>query len=252
MVHWPFPRILAHRGAGTLAPENTLAAMRCGLQRGFCAVEFDVMLAHDGVPVVIHDTCLGRTVAGNADIATLSAAQLTAMDAGSWFGDAYRGELVPTFEQVVSFCRANGIWMNIEIKPTPGTEQDTGRIVATLAQQWSSPNDALLPLLSSFSFEAMVAAQAAAPHLPRGLLVDQLPSDWRQQLDRLGAFALHANQKHVSRSMVEAVKAAGFAVFCYTVNDRSRAAQLFEWGVDAFCTDRLDVIDARFADTYFS
>ena len=61
---WSFPRIIAHRGGGTLAPENTLAALRCGLAHGFRGVEFDVMALPDGALVLMHDTELGRTVSG--------------------------------------------------------------------------------------------------------------------------------------------------------------------------------------------
>ena len=251
MSSWPFPRILAHRGGGTLAPENTLAAMRCGLQHGFRAVEFDVMLAQDGVPVVIHDSRLGRTVAGNADIASLTSVQLGVMDAGSWFDLAFVGEPVPTFEQVFSFCRANGIWMNIEIKPSAGTEIETGRIVATMVQNWITPEDPMPPLLSSFSFEAMEAARIAAAAIPRGWLVDRIPWGWQQQLQRLDAIALHANQKHLTQTLVAEVKNHGVGMLCYTVNDPARAHKLFEWGVDAVCTDRLDLIRPHFCAPYF-
>ena len=253
MSCWPFPRILAHRGGGTLAPENTLAAMQCGLQYGFRAVEFDVMLAHDGVPVVIHDYRLGRTVAGSAEIASLTSVVLSAMDAGSWFGELYRGEPVPTFEQVFCFCRDNAIWMNIEIKPTLGTEADTGRVVATLVQQWlQHQHQAMSPLLSSFSIDALIAAQVAAPALPRGLLVDCVPADWLPQLQRTAAIALHANQKTITKILVDQIKAAGYGLLCYTVNDVARAAELLGWGVDALCTDRLDLIDPHFYGDYFS
>ena len=256
MSCWPFPRILAHRGGGTLAPENTLAAMKCGLQHGFRAVEFDVMLAHDGVPVVIHDHRLGRTVTGSAGIASLTSAALSAMDAGSWFGESYRGEPVPTFEQVFCFCRDNAIWMNIEIKPTPGTETQTGHVVATLVQQWTQQHrhqhQAKPPLLSSFSIDALVAAQAAAPAVPRGLLVDRLPADWVPQLQRIAAIALHANQKTMTKILVDQIKAAGYGLLCYTVNDVARAAELLGWGVDALCTDRLDLIDPHSYGDYFS
>ena len=61
---WPYPKIVAHRGGGKLAPENTLAAVRCGLSHGFHAVEFDVMLSKDGIPMLMHDPHFGRTVAG--------------------------------------------------------------------------------------------------------------------------------------------------------------------------------------------
>ena len=254
MSLWPFPRVVAHRGGGTLAPENTLAAMRCALHHGFHAVEFDVMLAHDGVPVVIHDSRLGRTVAGDADIASLPSAQLTAMDAGSWFGSGFRGEPVPTFEHVVEFCRANQLWMNIEIKPTPGSEKDTGRIVAMLAQRLSDSANPMPPLLSSFSFEALMSAKAVAPALPCGWLVERIPTDWQTRLHRLGAVALHANHVFLTSAAVQKIKAAGVGLFCYTVDEPTRAAQLFEWGVDAVCTNRLDLIDADFGNrcvTYF-
>ena len=265
MRHWPYPRVAAHRGGGTLAPENTMAAMRCGFDHGFRAVEFDVMLAQDGVPVVLHDHRLGRTVPGTAEVATLTWSQLTAMDAGSWFGAAYCDETVPMFEQVFRFCSERHIWMNIEIKPSPGTEHQTGHIVAGLAQQWVSAYDEnvsldsplhsslfLLPLLSSFSFDALIAAQTAAPDLPRGWLVDQVPADWLARLQSIDAMALHVNQKNLTQALVEQIKTAGFNVFCYTVNDVARAAELFGWGVDALCTDRLDLIAPGFGCDYVS
>lgn len=248
MEFWPFPRVVAHRGGGVLAPENTLAAMRCAAHYGFHAVEFDVMLAHDGVPVVIHDTRLGRTVAGDAEIASLSSVQLGAMDAGSWFDTYFCGERVPTFEQVFSFCRSHSIWMNIEIKPTPGSEAETGRMVASLARRWIDPNDRMPPLLSSFSFDALMSAKAAAPMLPRGLLVERIPADWQAQLHRSGAVALHANHAYLCAEVVDEIKAAGIGLFCYTVDEPPRAAQLFAWGVDAVCTNRLDLIEASFGD----
>ena len=235
--NWPFPRILAHRGGGTLAPENTLAALRCGLAHGFHAVEFDVMLTHDGVPVLMHDEILGRTVKGNAAVSTLESAQLCAMDAGSWFGTAFAGTPVPTYHKAFEFCRTNAIWMNVEIKPARGYEQVTGRVVAELTQAWlaaEAGSTLAPPLLSSFSHEALLAAQTAAPVLPRGWLVDRIPADWQARLQEVNALALHTNQRHLSAALAREVKAAGYGLFCYTVNTSARAAELLSWGVDGF------------------
>jgi glycerophosphoryl diester phosphodiesterase len=252
---WTFPKIIAHRGGGTLAPENTLAAMRCALRHGFRAVEFDVMLSADGVPVLMHDPCFGRTVRGTGKVSEATAQQLAAMDAGIWFGPQFKGEPVPTFEQVVDFCRQNGIWMNIEIKPSPGAERRTGEVVAEatkrlfaadLASDAAAERHAALPLFSSFSFDAMVAAQSAAPRIPRGFLFDAVTADWRDRLRALDAVALHVNQKKLSRAQAHAIKEEGYGLFCYTVNDPARAREIFEWGVDAFCTDRIDVIGPDF------
>ena len=244
---WIYPKFLAHRGGGKLAPENTIAGLQCGLAHGFHAVEFDVMLARDGVPVVMHDPQLGRTVAGIGNVFDYDAAELVALDAGSWFGAQFAGAAVPLFTQVVDFCKANGIWMNIEIKPAPAFEAATGRVVGELTRalfglEIAQDAPALLPLLSSFSIEALAAARAAAPDLPRALLLDVLPPDWEAQARALGAVAVHTNQKHLTAALAQQIKQAGFGLFCYTVNDPARARVLMGWGVDAMCTDRIDLI----------
>jgi glycerophosphoryl diester phosphodiesterase len=245
-VAWPFPRVVAHRGGGSLAPENTLAAMQCGLAHGFRAVEFDVMLTQDGVPVLMHDVQFGRTVAGTGTVSTTNASVLTAMDAGSWFGPAFAGERVPSYRQVIAFCQQHRIWMNVEIKPAPGVEQATGITVAAMTLAMLAA-DQLIPLLSSFSFEALMAAKLAAPGLPRGWLVEHIPANWKEKLLELDALALHVDQKNLTPANVAAVKDAGFGLFCYTVNATARARQLLDWGVDGFCTDRIDLIGPGFA-----
>lgn len=244
---WIYPNYLAHRGGGKLAPENTIAGLQCGLAHGFHAVEFDVMLARDGVPVVMHDPYLGRTVAGSGNVFDYDATELIAMDAGSWFGPQFAGEPVPLFTQYVEFCKANGIWMNIEIKPAPGFEAQTGRVVGALTRamfglEIARDEPALLPLLSSFSQVALAAAMAAAPNLPRALLLDRIGPDWQAQASALHAVAIHTNQKHLTAALASQVKQAALGLFCYTVNDPARARELMGWGVDALCTDRIDLI----------
>jgi glycerophosphoryl diester phosphodiesterase len=252
-LRWPYPRVLAHRGGGTLAPENTLAAIRAGRARGFRGIEFDAMLAADAVPVLMHDATLARTTNGAGDVAALSAAQLGRLDAGAWHSAAFAGEPVPTFAAAVQDCRAHGTWINIEIKPAPGAIVRTGEVVAREAARLyadlvlpggdqASHIEPRVPLISSFERDALVAARAAAPDLPRGYLLDRVPADWPEALAALGCVALHTNHRHLSRAQARAVKDAGYWLFCYTVNDPARARELFDWGVDAFCTDRIDVI----------
>jgi len=249
---WPYPRVLAHRGGGTLAPENTVAGLRCGMAHGFRAIEFDVMLARDGVPVVLHDPALGRTVKGSGSVFEHDACELARMDAGGWFGPAFTGEPVPLFTDFAAMCKAQDVWMNIEIKPAPGFDADTGATVARLtaalfAAQIGAGDVARVPLLSSFSAAALAAAHQAAPALPRACLLSTLGSDWTAQAEAAGAVAIHTNHLHLSAALARAVKARGYALFCYTVNDPARAAELLSWGVDAFCTDRIDLIGPDFA-----
>ncbi|MFK3738427.1 glycerophosphodiester phosphodiesterase [Massilia sp. TN1-12] len=252
---WPYPRILAHRGGGTLAPENTLAGVRRGMVAGFRAIEYDVMLARDGVPVVLHDPVLGRTVAAPGSVTDYDALALAALDAGSWFGPGYAGEPVPLFAEFAQYCKAHGVWMNIELKPAPGFDAATGTTVARMTAALfaeeldhapASGQAARVPLLSSFSEAALQAARVAAPRLPRALLVDALPPDWRERAAALDVAALHVDHLALTAAQAADVKAAGLGLFCYTVNEPARARELLGWGVDAFCTDRIDLIGPGF------
>ncbi len=243
---WPYPRLIAHRGGGALAPENTLAALRTGLSAGYRAVEFDVMLAADQVPVLMHDENFGRTIAGAGQVAATPSAALVGMDAGSWFGPAFSGERIALYRDALAYCRSQGIWMNVEIKPASGWEQQTGQVTARLTADLLGDGAAGAVLFSSFSMAALRAAQQAAPGIPRGLLVQDLPPDWREQLASVRALSLHIDHARLTRDMAQLVRSAGYAVFCYTVNSVPRARELSGWGVDAICTDRIDLLRPDF------
>jgi len=210
------------------------------------------MLARDSVPVVMHDPHLGRTVSGIGNVFDYDAAELVTMDAGSWFGREHADVTVPLLTEYVDFCKGHGLWMNIELKPAPGFEEPTGRIVARLVRAMFCPeigadDPRWIPLLSSFSVVALQAARAAAPDLPRALLLDRIDGDWDATARRLQAVAIHTNHRHLTPAQAAAIKAGGYALFCYTVNDPLRARELLDWGVEGFCTDRIDLIPADFA-----
>jgi glycerophosphoryl diester phosphodiesterase len=250
---WPYPRVLAHRGGGTLAPENTLAAIRVGLAHGFRAVEFDAMLPAGESPVLMHDATLARTAGRDGAVADFTADELGRFDVGRWHSPRFAGECVPTLAAALALCRANDVWPNVEIKPVPGREALTGRVVAqTVARAYQDlvraggarreGAVAAVPLLSSFSAEALAAARDAAPDVPRGWLTERVPPAWREQLAALGAVALHTDHRQLTAAQAADLKKGGAWLFCYTVNEAARARELFAWGVDALCTDRIDLI----------
>lgn len=255
---WPYPRVLAHRGGGALAPENTIAAIRVALERGYCGVEFDAMLAVDDVPVLMHDPTLERTALTVGAVSELSAAELERIDVGGWHSARFTGETVPTLQRTLRFCREQDIWPNIEIKPARGFEAATGAAVARVTAQvyadliipggeraeQASPR---VPLLSSFAAAALVAAREVAPGLPRGWLVDLVPPEWHKEMARLDCVSLHTNHRHLTGQQAHEIKRAGTWLFCYTVNSPQRARTLLSWGVDAFCTDAIDRIPADLA-----
>ena len=237
-MNWPYPKIVAHRGGGKLAPENTLGAIRLGASMGFKGVEFDVMLAGDGTPVVIHDETVDRTTNGKGEVSKMSYAELAGFSIGGT-------EKIPRYEDVVRLCRELGIWANVEIKPAKGHERATGDAVARMTSElWKGAP--LAPLLSSFSPVALAAAQEAAPELPRGGLCDKLPEDWRGVLKQLGCTAVHCNYKSLNGKLAADIHEAGYAILLWTVNEPAIARQLLGLGADCLVTDALDQIGPGF------
>ena len=237
---WPYPFWIAHRGAGKLAPENTLAAFRLGAQHGYRMAECDVKLSADGVPFLLHDATLERTTNGRGVAGERPWAELTQLDAGSWHSRAYAGEPLPTFANLARFCLANGLQLDVEIKPTPGQEAVTGRVVAEAAARcWQGAD--VPPLLTSFRPEALQTAAEAAPALPRGLLLDALWEGWQARAAQLGCRAIVCHHALWDAALVAQAHASGLRALSYTVNDEWAAERLVALGTDGVVTDRVDL-----------
>jgi len=237
---WPYPRWIAHRGAGIRAPENTLAAFKVGASHGYRMFECDVKLSADGVPFLLHDAILARTSNGEGLAGDHAWAELAKLDAGSWHSAMFANEPLPTLATIAEYCLDHRHFLNIEIKPTPGQEAVTGAAVADAAAKlWS--NAAVPPLLTSFAPEALEAAQAAQPQLPRGLLLDTLWTGWLETALRLDCIAVVCNHLLWDTSSVTQAKSAGFRCLSYTVNDEPTAQRLLDLGIDGVITDRVDL-----------
>ena len=240
-VAWPYPRYAAHRGAGKLAPENTLAAMRVGYEHGYRMVEFDVKLSGDGVQFLLHDETLDRTTDARGRADALTWGELAKLDAGSWHSKAFAGEPLPSLATIARRARASSVACNIEIKPIPGRDRETGAAVALDARAlW---RDATVPpILSSFSEDALAAARAAVPELQRALLLEKVPRDWLERMLRLDCVALDTDYRQLKAELVAAAHDAGHMVVTYTPNDPKVVSKLFGWGVDVVITDAIDVV----------
>lgn len=241
LPHWPYPRWIAHRGAGKLAPENTLAAFRLGAAHGFRMFECDAKLSADGVVFLMHDTGLERTTNGHGTAGEQPWSALAQLDAGGWHSRAWAGEPLPTLQAVARWCIANHLCLNIEIKPTPGAEQATGRAVARLAAQLWQGQASAAPLLTSFQPQALAGAREAAPALLRGLLLDQPDAAWLDTARQLGCVAMVCNHALWDAQTVAAAHAAGLRALSYTVNDEWAAERLRHLGTDGIITDRVDL-----------
>jgi glycerophosphoryl diester phosphodiesterase len=245
---WPFPRWIAHRGAGKLAPENTLAAFRVGAAHGWRMFECDAKLSADGVPFLMHDATLDRTTNARALLGANASSvggdhpwgTLSRLDAGSWHSRAFAGEPLASLENAARYCLRNSFFLNVEIKPTPGVEEVTGEVVAReAARLWSGA--AVPPLLTSFRPEALQGARTAAAQLPRGLLLDTLWTGWMDTARQLQCAAIVCNQDLWDRATVDQVQGAGLRCLSYTVNDEWAAQRLIDLGTDGIITDRVDL-----------
>lgn len=246
--NWPYPRWIAHRGAGKLAPENTLAALRLGASHGYRMFECDVKLSADGIPFLMHDATLQRTTNGPRLLGAATSpmggdhpwSALSQLDAGSWHSRAFAGEPLPSLENIARYCLQNGFFLNIEIKPTPGQEHQTGDVVANhAARLWHGA--AVPPLLTSFNPEALEAARDAQSRLPRGLLLDTLWKGWLETALSLECVAIVCNHALWDTSSVTQARSAGFRMLSYTVNDEWAAERLIQLGTDGIITDRVDL-----------
>lgn len=245
---WPYPRWIAHRGAGKLAPENTLAAFRLGASHGYRMFECDVKLSSDGVPFLLHDDSLSRTTNAVDKLGAHSSSTggdhpwgtLSQLDAGSWHSRIFAGEPLPTFEAIARYCLRNAYLLNIEIKPTPGLERQTGKVIANhAARLWQDA--AAPPLLTSFDVAALEAAMRAQPALPRGLLLDTLWTGWLETAHRLGCVAIVCEHTLWDQASLAQARSAGFKALSYTVNDEATAQRLLVLGLDGVITDRVDL-----------
>ena len=248
MAPWPLPLWIAHRGAGKLAPENTLAAFRLGASHGYRAFECDLKLSSDGVPFLLHDATLERTTAATGTASTRPWSELSRIDAGGWHSSAYAGEPLPSLDAIARYVQRNGFALNIEIKPTPGDERVTGLAVATAcARLWQGQATPLL--FSSFRPDALQGARETAPAIPRALLVDTLWPGWFEMARSLACVAVISNHPLMNAELIGQLHGAGLRALCYTVNESADARRLLALGIDGIITDAVDRFSPGAAET---
>lgn len=227
--------VIAHRGSSGQAPENTLASLHLAGQQGIKWVEIDVMLSADGIPVIFHDDYLSRTTNGEGLIHKTSLEQLKLLDAGSWKGQEYQQQTIPTLLEAIEVISQYGMGLNLELKPCDGLEEETtAASIEVLKGYW--PKDLPL-LLSSFNYFSLSSARELWPEIELGYNVSAIPKAWKSRLEQLGCSGLHIHQPFFDAQQVAEIKAAGYKVLAFTINNESLALDLFAQGLDAVFSD---------------
>jgi glycerophosphoryl diester phosphodiesterase len=233
------PLLIAHRGDSAGAPEQTLTAYRRAIELGADMIEADVHLTRDGVPVMLHDEALDRTTSGHGLVSDVDLAEISRLDAGSWFGAEFAGERVPLLAELLDL--ADGIGLCLEAK---GTSED-GRmehVALVIAEVIASRDRIDSDVAASFDHDALrrvrsrFPAVAIAPdRLPeRGFLA---PEALVAQAAAIGAEIIQVHHAELDEAAVAACHAAGIAVWAWPVNQHAEIARSARLGVDGLMGD---------------
>ncbi|MFE4664943.1 glycerophosphodiester phosphodiesterase family protein [Streptomyces sp. NPDC056716] len=227
--------VIAHRGASSAAPENTLQAQEVARRGGADFIENDVQLSKDGVPYLMHDYTVDRTTDGTGDITALTAAQLEALDAGSWFAPTFAGAQVPTLAEQLADLRTRGGSLLLEVK-----RADTKEQVATMLDVVRAEKMTGRVFVQSFSKDHLRWVRELAPELPLGLLVGTLDADPVAVAKDLGLTSYNPSGGALEArpEVVGQLHQAGVATMVWTIDSAAKWQQYDAWGVDAIITNR--------------
>jgi len=261
--------ISAHRGFRSCYPENTLAAFIAS--RGRCHfIELDIRLSKDNVPVVIHDPTLSRTSdceikkqqfgLDSVKVSDWTVSELKALDMSSWFFEAdpfntiaekiispeelqlIGPQRIMTLEEVLHHPELKRMPVNLEIKDHSGTSRDklvTARVLEVIKMTKSEAR----VLISSFNHDYLLMCHIVYPVISTGALQKEShPPDIIDYLKTIGVAAYHPANSITDRPLIRHLRAAGFGVNVFTINDKKRQEALFNAGATAVFTDFPELI----------
>lgn len=233
--------LIAHRGASAHAPENTLPALALARELGCDWVEIDVQITRDGAGILMHDEKLNRTTNGTGPIATQTLEQLSTLDAGSHFSDAYSGTTIPSLEEAIQSCLTNDLGLVLEIKVTWGQDmEDARRVAEIVAEHWPRQNKRLL--VTSFSAFGLAVFAEDCAWVRTGLAVLAPPADPEEVMRRIGNSAFHVNAPYVTEDNLRRTLNSGADVAVATVNDTGEARAFLDMGAHGIISDRMDLL----------
>lgn len=217
--------VIAHRGASSYAPENTLAAFDLALYLGCRHIELDVDFTSDGHIVVLHDDVVDRTTNGTGPVGSHTLAELQSLDAGAWFGPQFIGERIPTFAEVLERYRGR-VHIHTEIK---GRAAHLAQSMADLVRQYAMADHVTV---TSFQKPRLEEMRAYAPELPAGWLVSEVSDATITQARGLGLAQICPRANTVTPALVRRLHAEGFVVRAWGVTDEALMRQVVDAGAD--------------------
>ena len=233
------PLVIGHRGAPAHAPENTLASFERALGDGADWIECDVRLTADDAPIILHDATLDRTTDGRGPAAALPLARVLRLDAGSWYGSRFRGERVPTLQEVLALLDGRA-GVNLELKT-----EDEGPKVRPAQVRLALAVEAVIAaarfrgpiVLSSFSRPALEAARAVMPRARLGLLASRSTRGLPAAHRALGLFSFHPHARLATTSRLATARRLGLRLLVWGADDLQLASRFRALAVDGVMAD---------------
>ena len=230
---------IAHRGDSADFPENTRIAFQSALKAGVQAIELDVRLSYDGVPLICHDATLARYGGTQQSFRSMTASAITTVDVGRWKSPAFTGETVMTLAQALTLCRK--VMLCVELKATAGRgaaayhRRLVQAVIAVVEQARAQQRVQLL----CFHPGVLLLCTRYAPNIARVRNAERLPQNVNAWLDRQTAcVAVCFDQRLVTVNLVAAARDRGLSVYAYSANDKTSANHLLRCGVDGILSDR--------------
>ena len=226
--------VMAHRGASAVAPENTLAAYAKAVEMGADYAELDVRQTKDGAIVLMHDKTVHRTTGVKGFVWDLTLEDLKQLEAGSWFGEEFRGEPIPTLEEVIRLVKGR-MKLNIEVKISENEPGIAQRVVDII----HAANFSRDCMITSFDMETVKRVKYIAPDLKTGLIFDE---EYTPDVFRGNWEILSSNYELVDAEFMRLARNSGKKTYVWTVNEKEEMCRLIGLGVDGIITDKPDLL----------
>jgi len=219
---------IAHRGSSGTHPENTISAFLAAAEEGADMCELDVQSTRDGAVVVLHDETVDRTTDGRGAVADLTLAEIRQLDAGAKFNETFRGERIPTLNEVMKVVRGK-LGLNIEIK-VGAVEWKVRELMRSYAALTTS-------MVSSFEWKALEKVRLLDPEIRVGLLAEKNRDELIEAASAMGAYAVNPRFDMVDAAFCDKAHARNLEVLVWTVDVPAAMRNLIAVGVDGIMTN---------------
>ena len=230
--------IIAHRGASSYAPENTLASIRKAFDLNADGVEIDVQMSRDGELVLQHDWTLEKIAGEKKLVTSADLAELKKIDAGSWFSESFKGEQIPLLSEALAAI-PDGRLVNIEIKKRADDHRNLEEKIAELLNDMNMKERVII---SSFNHKSIIKISEIDSSLKTALILSNLMVDPHEYFKKFSCYSIHPVVYFIEPELIKIIHDLGMKVITWTVDIPDLAQLLLKIGCDSIITNYPDLL----------